>query len=147
MKHKIKIIVFITLLASMIYYIGWVFYVSEPKYVDNCYKKVEVFDYVSVPRYSYGNSLDNGAEVENGIVLQVDSSNFLVKTHRYSDEFRQLSIDKSKSRYRIVGQGTIYHKVNQYVGFNIMLITQIFIGLLTAILAYTLSTILKEILD
>jgi hypothetical protein len=132
-------------LCSMIYYLGWVFYVSEPKYINNCYKKIEVYDYVSVPRYSYGNSLDNGAEVENGIVLQVDSVNFLVKTHRYSDEFRQLSM--KNSRYRIVGKGTIYHKVNQYVGFNIMLITQFIIGILIAVLAFTVSSILKELLE
>ena len=139
-KQKIKIAVFITLICSMIYYIGWVFYMSEPKYIDGCYKKPERYDYVSIPEYRY--SYETKQEVINGIVLQVDSTTALVKCKKWLDEFYEL--DLKKSDYRIIGKGTIYHKVNDYVGFNIMLITQIFIGILTAILIITVTSILQD---
>lgn len=140
MKNKVKIAVFVTLICSMAYYIGWVFYQSEPKYIDACYKIPEKFDYVSLPEYKY--DWKTNTEVTNGIVLQVDSSRALVKC---SDEFYEL--DLKKSQYRIIGKGTIYHKVNNYIGFNIMLISQVFIGIIIGILIYTLTSILKEILD
>ncbi len=139
-NKKIKIVVFITLILSMAYYIGWVFYQSEPKYIDACYKIPETYDYVSLPEYKY--SYQTSTEVTNGIVLQVDSSSALVKC---SDEFYEL--DLRKSQYRIIGKGTIYHKVNSYIGFNIMLISQVFIGILIAILTYTLVSILRDFLD
>lgn len=129
-KQEIKITVFITLISLMISYIGWVFYMSEPKYIDGCYKTPERYDYVSIPEYKY--SYETRQEVINGIVLQVDSTTALVKCEKWHNEFYEL--DLKKSYYRIIGKATIYHKINNCVGFNIMLITQIFIGILTAIL-------------
>lgn len=138
MTKKTKLITLIMLLLSMIFYVGWVFYISEPKYIDNCYKTPERYDYVSLPKYSFG----SGVEVENGIVLQVDSTTMLVKTSRYGGEFHSVPI--YSNAYRVIGRGTIYHKVNDYVGFNIMLITQIVIGILVAVLMVTVTGLLKE---
>ena len=128
----------IVLLLSMIFYVGWVFYISEPKYIDNRYKIPERYDYVSLSKYSFGTNV----EVENGIVLQVDSTTMLVKTPKYGGEFYSVPI--YSNAYRIIGKGTIYHKVNDYVGFNIMLITQILIGILVAVLMITVTGLLKE---
>jgi hypothetical protein len=124
----------------MIVYVGWVFYLSEPKYVDNCYKVPQRYDYVSLPKYSFRDRL----EVENGIVLQVDSATILVKTHKWSDKFHSIPIHSNS--YRVIGKGTIYHKVNDYVGFNIMMITQFIIGILIAILIYFVTGLMKEFL-
>ena len=142
-KQKIKIATFIILLITMIIYIGWVFYISEPKYIDGCYKKPERYDYVSIPKYTFDG--ETKQEVVNGIVLQVDSTTALVKCKRWGDEFYEL--DLKKSDYRIVGKGTIYHKINDYVGFNIMVITQLFIGILSGILIITLTSILGKTLN
>jgi len=142
-KKNIKILVFIILTISMIYYIGWVFYMSEPKYIDSCNKKMERYDYVSIPEYKY--SFQSKQEVINGIVLQVDEKKALVKCKKWRDEFYELDIKNSE--YRIIGKGTIYHKVNDYVGFNIMLITQLFIGIICAIIIITLVSSLREMLE
>lgn len=142
MKNKnIKVTVFIVLTISMVYYIGWVFYMSEPKYIDNCNKKLEKYDYVSIPKYKY---ISSNQEVINGFILQVDEKKALIKCKKYRDEFYEL--DLKESVYRIIGKGTIYHKVNDYVGFNIMVITQLFIGILCAIIMIILITTLTEIL-
>jgi hypothetical protein len=135
---KFKILFFTLSIIAMIYYIGWVFYISEPKYINNCNKKIEQFDYVSVP-YS-----DYSEEVLNGLVLQLDDNFALVKVKHWSGEYRELNIKDSK--YRIVGTGTIYHKVNDYVGFNIMIISQIFIAALLIFLFSSLFPILKDII-
>ena len=131
MKNKTKkAILLCSLIIGMIFYIGWVFYKSEPIYIDNCYKQqLQKYDYVSIPGPFGG--------VQNGIILQVDSMHALVKTHKQfimftDNRFYELDT-KNKSSYRIIGKGTIYHKVNNYIGFNIMLISQIMIGILCAI--------------
>lgn len=142
-KKKVKIAVFISLLLSMIFYIGWVFYISDPKYIDSCYKVPQKYDYVSIPEYNF--SWEINKEVLNGIVLQVDSTKALVKVKRWSDEFYQL--DLKESNYRIIGKGTIYHKINDYCGFNIMLITQIFISILAIVIGITVFSFLKKILN
>lgn len=53
MKQNKNLGLFTTLLFLMLIYIGWVFYLSEPTYIDNCYKSVEKYDYISVSRYSH----------------------------------------------------------------------------------------------
>lgn len=142
-KKAIKVAVFTTLLLSMVYYIGWVFYISEPTYIDRCYKVPERYDLVSIPKYRY--SSDKKQEVMTGIVMQVDSSTALIKCKEWGDEFYEL--DFKKSEYRVIGKGTIYHKVNDYVGFNIMFVTQIFIAILSVILSVTLISILNSFLN
>ena len=145
-KKKVKLVVFITLLLSMIFYIGWVFYVSEPKYIDSCYKIPERYDYVSIPeyKYRYTYSWQTNTEVINGIILQCDSTMALVKVKNGNEEFYQL--DLKKSDYRIIGKGTVYHKINDYVGFNIMMITQIFIMILAIVIGITVFSTLTDLL-
>jgi hypothetical protein len=89
--------------------------------------------------------LKTNTEVINGIVLQVDSTTALIKVKKWREEFYQL--DLKKSDYRIIGKGTIYHKINDYVGFNIMLITQIFITILSIIIGVTVFSTLKDLLN
>lgn len=141
-KRNIKIFAILTVL--MLSYVAWVFYISEPKYIDNCKKKVERYDYVSLPEYKY--SFESKQEVINGIVLQVDETKAIVacKTFGSSDFYE---IDLAKSEYRIIGKGTIYHKINDFVGFNIMMITQIFIAILSAILLISLGSTLWDVLN
>jgi hypothetical protein len=141
-KQNIKIAIFTTLVLAMVYYIGWTFYVSEPEYINNCNKAPEPYDYVSIPYNEFSFSRD--AEVINGIVLQVDENKFLVKCYDYRDSFYEL--DKKDSKYRIIGKGTIYHKVNYYVGFNIMMLAQVVFTVLSALLIITLVTILLDFL-
>lgn len=143
MSKKTKVIVFLSLLISMIFYIGWVFYVSEPKYIDSCYKVPERYDYVSIPEYKYSWQINQ--EVINGIVLQVDSTKALIKVKKWSSRFYQL--DLKNPDYRIIGKGTIYHKINDYVGFNIMLITQILIAILSIVIGVTVFTTLNDLLE
>ena len=143
-----------SLLGSIIVmsaYILWTFYISEPKYINNANnKKLEAYDYISVPdgfQYSWDESSGN-LEVQNGIILQVDDTKALAKLQgKYSmssDEMKE--IDIAKHQYRIIGKGTIYHKVNSWVGFNLMIITQILIGFLLGIIFVTQITLLKDLI-
>lgn len=127
----------------MVTYVVWIFYMSEPKYINNANEnKVQVYDYISVPGGRYDD------QVLNGIVLQMDTSRMLVKLpHRYSvfrSEYRELPIT---SGFRIVGKGTFYHKVNNYVGFNIMFITQAIIMILIIVLSNTTYKLLFDVFD
>ena len=141
-KQSIKIGIFILLVASMIFYIGWVFYVSEPEYIDNCNQKISKYDYVSIKEHKY--FFESKQEVITGIVLRSDNETALVKYKGWRTEFYEL--DLKKSDFRVIGKGTIYHKVNDYVGFNIMLISQFFILVLCAIITFTLVDTLRDIL-
>jgi hypothetical protein len=148
MSRNKKAIVFICLSVLMIAYIGWTFYISEPKYIDGISsKKIETFDWIAM--YEKEWSWDEETNVVMGIVIQVDGDRALVKTDgQYSfSEGRMRDLQISTSKYRIVGRGTIYHKVNQYVGFNIMLISQVFIGILLLIILFTQVSILKDFLS
>lgn len=144
MKKKIKLIVSTILACLMGLYLVFVFYLSEPKYVNNSYKPLEKYDYVSIPKYQSDMGYPYN-EVMNGIVLQVDSTKALVKIKRYSySEYYQL--DLNRPMFRIIGRGTIYHKINDYVGFNIMLFSQIFIGIFMIIIIVWISTTLADYL-
>lgn len=146
MNKKVKAALFFTLLIPMISYIMWVFYVSEPKYVDNCYKKVEAFDYLSLPPYDFESDYNTANNtVENGLVLQIDSSKAIVKIDNFTTTYKE--VDLKKHKFRIIGKGTVYHKVNSYVGTNIMLISQVFIAIICAMICYSLVTLLKDLLD
>lgn len=140
-QKKQQLILFSTLMVLMICYIGWVFYISEPQYIDNSNKSLERYDYVSIPKYTFSWSSDQ--EVKNGIVIQVDNTSALVKTREYRDEYYELDLKKSK--YRIIGKGTIYHKVNHYVGFNIMIITQFLIMIVLSVIGFTVITTLFKL--
>lgn len=136
-NKKIKAIVFIAMSAAMIYFICWVFYKSEPEYIDNCKKKVESYDYVSVKKYSRS---DNYNDAFCGIVMQVGEDVALVKRSDMRD--KMVELDLSESKYRIVGRGTIYHKVNSYVGFNVMIVVQsLIVALLIVVMIAFFSTL------
>jgi len=157
---KAKIAIFTTLLLGMLFYIGWIFYMSEPKYIDNAktdkQNEIERYDVVST-QDSYGNT-------NLGMVIQIDS-NFkketraIVKNFEYVYSFNALTTihlkgytDSASAKegfvtdYRIIGKGTFYHKVNSFVGFNIMMITTVVIIILAAVVLITLICLLREFL-
>lgn len=148
MSKKKSAFALLALMLSMLSFIIFVFYSSEPKFIDNISpnQKIVAYDYISVPSSLWHNiGSEDNQYVNNGLVLQTDGVNALVKVNEgYRDDMIQ--INNKAHEYRIVGKGTWYHKVNQYVGFNIMLITQIFIGFLLAVVAITQSKLLAEIL-
>lgn len=129
MTKRTKFIIFFSLIGFMIIYVGWVFYISEPKYINNLQnKELEQFDLVTIDYY--------GNHKETALVLQTDNEKALVVNKDNSwDDFYE--IDLKKRNFRIVGKGTIYHKVNYYIGFNIMMVTQFIIIILIGILGYT----------
>lgn len=137
--EKIRVGVSVLIVLCMTLYVGWVFYISEPAYIDNCNKIPEKFDLVSINPYSF----EDGAR-ELGLILQRDSTRFIAKMLTSSlvrDDFKEFSIESLD--YRIIGSGTIYHKINCYVGFNIMIVTQIFISILLFILMVAISPLIK----
>lgn len=145
MTQKQRAWLFFGLLIGMIAFILEVFYLSEPKYIDNVDgKQIEKYDLIATG--AYGN-LTNNEDVDMGLVLQVNPGCVLVKDldHSWNDN---KVIDPSQVKsYRVVGRGTIYHKINNYVGFNIMLITQALIGICLAILIITQTRMLAYLLD
>lgn len=151
-KQKKMIFLFSSLILLMLCYIAWVFYISEPKWISNpnkSTKDVETYDIVSI-RSSYG--LDN--ELLVGIVIQVDTTTFKNTNYAvvkiiggYHDEYRNIVTNTITPNYSIVGAGTIYHKINQFVGFNLMRITTIFIIIISSIIFITLLRILYLFFD
>jgi hypothetical protein len=148
MTKKKSAFALLALILSMLSFIIFIFYSSEPKFIDNisANQKIEAFDYISLPDRLYENiGSESNQYVNNGLVLQSDGINALVKVNEgYRENMVQINL--KDHQYRIVGKGTWYHKVNQYVGFNIMIITQVFIGFLLAIIGITQSKLLSEIL-
>ncbi len=147
MNNKQKLITFSILTSLMIGYIAWVFYISEPKYVDNCYKKLEKYDYVSIPsgaQYSF--EKEAGIfDTENGLVLQVDSNKAIIKLADSRSKY--MEVVSNKHGYRVIGKGTIYHKVNNLVGVDIMMISQVFIFVLLLILINSTFSLTKNFFD
>ena len=137
-----KILVFTILLLAMGTYMGWSFYISEPTYINNCdNKELAVGDYVAM---TYGEFGDH--ELRAGMVVQTDKAQAIVISKSWHDELYYLN-KSERSTYKIIGKGTIYHKVNQWVGFNIMVTTQIIIGIIFGLIMITLTTILWDILN
>ena len=148
MTQKSKARLFFGLLILMITYVGFVFYVSEPTYSNIKDRAIKTFDFVAIPdKYNLGD--ESAYEVQTGIVLQTDGETALVCVKsRYmggSDDLYEIKL-KDHGKYRIIGEGTFYHKVNYYVGFNIMIITQFIIGILLAILGITQAKLLSDLL-
>jgi hypothetical protein len=126
MKSKLK---FWILTGIAITYLAWTWYVSEPTYVSGkSNTKIESYDWVSVPEYGIVrfDSTQN-QDVETGICLQSDGTTALIKLEPHflggSSDLTEVNI--KSGQWRVIGKGTIYHKVNQYIGFNIFLISQI----------------------
>lgn len=160
MSTKKKAAFLIVLIMLMITYVGWVFYMSEPTYVDGAqiYGRempvagetalypLHTYDFIVIPKTgSYYSDAEN--PVMTGLVLQNDNKHALVKiiegNSHHSEPYYDMILDKS--HYRIIGRGTIYHKVNHYIGFNIMMITQMIIGVLIAVLVITTTRLLRSI--
>lgn len=156
---KAKIAIFTTLLLGMLFYIGWIFYMSEPKYIDNAktdrQNEIERYDVVST---------QVGEDVNIGLVMQIDS-NFNNETRAIVKNFEYVysnykwtiihlkgfpATDSTKggfvADYRIIGKGTFYHKVNSFVGFNIMMITTAVIIILAIVVLVTLIGLIREFL-
>lgn len=138
-RKKTKLLISTTLIAMMLGYIGYVFYLSEPNYIDNCRKPIEKYDWVVIPAAYEGN-------VKAGVVLQRDDLTFILKIRdTYHTELYAINIEKGN--YKIIGEGTIYHKINDYVGMNIMVITQIMIGILCGVLMIFTAHSIVELLE
>lgn len=146
MSRKSKAWLFLGIISAMIFYVGWAFYISEPKYVNYQERKnIAPYDLVSYDEYHLSFQDENVKNVNVGIVLQVDSTIALIKTlETFSSDLKEVKI--AQHDYRVIGKGTIYHKVNQWVGFNLMLITQIFIGIFAGLLIITQSKLLSDLL-
>ena len=157
---KKKAIIFTTLLIGMISYITWIFYMSEPKYIDNA--KAESQN--NIEKYDVVNTVNSNGDVCIGVVIQIDN-NFKNETraivknfeHPYSnDAFTTIHLkdiiakDSTKAGftqdYRIIGKGTFYHKVNHFIGFNIMMTTNAFVIIMILIIGSTLIGIVREYL-
>lgn len=149
MRKNRKLLILSSLVIFMLSYIITVFYLSEPKYIDNNENKVIApYDYVNVlyKKNSYS------AEYINVMVLQIDANFVLVKTDGTgdynpfgrSDEYIRYP---RSGKFYIVGRGTIYHKINGYVGFNIMFITQAFLLVLLFITSGTVFRLTRDLLE
>lgn len=142
---KVKIAIFTTLLLGMLFYIGWIFYMSEPKYIDNPQtNEVKRYDYVSIRPYE---NIEN--YLYTGIVLQIDTTSFQnhYVTVKCSDgSYRDIYINGATRQFKIIGTGTFYHKVNAFVGFNIMMITTLVIAILAIVILITLIGLIREFL-
>jgi hypothetical protein len=150
MTQKAKARLFFGLLILMLSYVMFIFYVSEPTYTSNIKDRpLKPFDFVSVQDDLWRNlGDDSNYQVNTGIVLQTDGTKALVSVKgRYlgsDDELYELKLKDHK--YRLIGEGTFYHKVNYYVGFNLMIITQVIIGGLLGILLVTQIKLLSDLL-
>jgi hypothetical protein len=139
MKQKTK---FRLMLLVAISYLAWTWYISEPTYISgNTDRTIQTYDWVSVPQYgiTFGDSTQN-QDVETGIVLQTDGETALVKLEpRFLGGSSNLTeIDIKQGTWRLIGTGTIYHKVNQYIGFNLFLISQVLTLALLGLYIYKL---------
>ena len=136
---------------------------SEPKYINNAkterQNEIEKYDVVST-NDTYGNT-------NLGMVIQIDT-NFKNKTvteaivknfdnayhwDRITTIHLKKYVDSATNEpgfvqldYRIVGKGTFYHKVNSFVGFNIMMITTFIIIILAIVILVTLICLVREFL-
>lgn len=148
-NNRRKLRFLLCLLVTLIIYVGWVFYISEPTYIDNAQTYTNQlsddghkyplykYDFVVIPEHGLYATEDKNS-VMTGMVLQIDGKHALVKIFEggYSwEDYYDLILDKS--HYRVIGSGTIYHKVNHYIGFNIMMISNAFIMILILIIGFT----------
>jgi hypothetical protein len=138
-KNLIKLSIISTLLLA---FVITIFYLSEPTYIDGIDgKSLAKYDWIILP-HCYGEN-----RVDEGIVLQVDKTYAMIKvkgSFMEMTEFYNISI--AQHEYRTVGKATIYHKINDYVGFNVMFITQAFIIILLIIVYINLFPGLYDIM-
>ncbi len=144
---KIKITIFTILLVSMISYIVWIFYMSEPEYIDNPQNnKVEKYDIVSIR--PFGNI---EFDLELGMVIQIDTTipnkhSAIIKSIQWNNTYKDIQLDTATPSYKIIGKGTFYHKINYLIGFNIMMTTIFLVAILAIVISVTLINLLQKIL-
>jgi predicted RND superfamily exporter protein len=157
---KTKIGIFTGLLLLMVTYISWIFYMSEPKYIDNA--KTNSQD--NLQRYDIVSSKNEYDNECLGMIIQIDSNNYKNETRAIvrnfetpyrSDNFKTITMKKIfkdsviigfTQDYRIIGKGTFYHKINHFIGFNIMMFTTILIIIIALIIAVSLFGLIRQIL-
>jgi len=135
-RIKREHITFLLWVVFLVSTISTIWYLSEPKYIDYIQKDVEKYDLVvNNTRYI----------TELSIVLQVSKDKILIKDITgWNDSYHYL--DRNPKTFDIVGKGTIYHKVNFYVGFNLMFISQILLSILLAVVIIINSKLLYDFL-
>lgn len=146
---KKKITLFTLLLLSMITYIVFMFYMSEPKYINNpdktAYYDIEKYDIVSVRPYQ-GIAYD----LKIGMVIQVDTTSFknsdyaVVKSMQWNNVYNDIKINTDTPGFKIIGKGTFYHKVNHFIGFNIVMITTAFVMIFCVIIFVVLIRLIHD---
>jgi hypothetical protein len=139
MKQTTKFWIMITVAIG---YIAWTWYVSEPRYVSNNRDNtIQTYDWVSVPEYGIltFDTIQN-QDVETGLCLQTDGQTALIKLEpRYFGAGSKLiEVNIGNGKWRVIGKGTIYHKVNHYIGFNLFLLSQILTMALIGLFIYKL---------
>jgi hypothetical protein len=143
---KRKIIVLTIMNVIMMWFVIFMFKKSEPNYVNNSNRRPMVWDYVIVT------GLDTYGEAHaDGVVVQTDSTSFVF---RYQKGIKMdgptgglWNIPYNAGNYKVIGTGTFYHKVNAYVGFNIMLITTLIIIVFFAVVFYTETSIIWSLVN
>ena len=150
---KTKIAIFAGLLLLMIAYIGWIFYMSEPHYIDNA----KLNEQYKIERYDVVSTVNGYNQLSIGLIIQIDSvdaketratvKNFVHSG--YGDDYTNIHLKKNSDTtfitdYRIIGKGTFYHKVNSWIGFNIMMITTIVIMIIAMVVLVTLIGLLRK---
>jgi hypothetical protein len=122
-------------------------YKSEPKYKNDMYGYPKVNDYVSVyHKLQYNDITEN---TFTGLVVQTDTSSFSMMFSSGFNDFRNsgiISFPYKGVPYKILGTGTFYHKVNLYVGFNIMMITIWINIVLAGVIFVMLSVLIRNII-
>ena len=120
---------------------------SEPQFIDNPEstwypKRYDIITWET--KYVYS--------VSAGMVIQMDTTSM---NHKYitvkslygrGDDFYRFKVGTVTPEWHIIGKGTFYHKINHFVGFNIMLITTICIMILAIIILITCIGIIRQLL-
>lgn len=147
MTYKSKRILTLTIVNLLLVgYVLFMFYKSQPEFINNYYGRPSAGDYVNVYDSQHDGSF------YSGMVVQTDSSSF---TLNVSTSMADINHDsgiysipyKGFAAYKIIGKGTFYHRVNAYVGFNIMFITIVIIIILALVTLRAETLIVYQILS
>jgi len=109
MKNNLKFLISTILI---IFTIGYMWYLSEPKFDNNITNTIKKYDIVAVSPYTWR---ETETDVDIYMVLQKDSNSVFVKRidQYYMTKYKVITIT---DKIHIIGHGTIYHKVNQMIG-------------------------------
>jgi hypothetical protein len=147
---KAAIALFSVLFLSLIGLVAWMFYMSEPTYIDHPKLPSEIAKYDIITMRPYG-SMESDLFI--GMVIQVDTTSFtnnhyaVVKSTQWMKSYRDVKIDTITPNYKIIGRGTFYHKANHFVGFNIMFITTLAIIIIAIVVLVFLVGMIDSFFD